>query len=78
MPLYTFCNAQGEVYEKFLKISEVEGYLNGNPGTTKHIDAPNLIGGISMDSGRLPDGFKDRLREMSKKHPRANGIKHLI
>ena len=66
------------MYEKFLKISEVEGYLNDNPGTSKQIDAPNLIGGISMDSGRLPDGFKDRLREMANKHPRANGIKHLI
>lgn len=78
MPTYTYMNAQGEVYDKFMKISEVDQYLADNPGTTKVLSAPGLIGGISMDSGRLPDGFKDRLREMSKKHPAANGIKHLI
>jgi hypothetical protein len=78
VPTYTFKNAQGEVYDKFMKISEVDQYLADNPGTQKQISSPNLIGGVSMDSGRLPDGFKDRLREMSKLHPRANGIKHLI
>ena len=78
MPTYTFQNAQGEVYDKFMKISEVDQYLADNPGTQKLLAAPSLIGGISMDSGRLPDGFKDKLREMQKKHPTANGIKHLI
>jgi hypothetical protein len=37
-----------------------------------------MIGAVSTDSGKLPEGFKDKLREMQNKHPRANGIKHLI
>ena len=78
MPTYTFQNEQGEVFDKFMKMSEVDQYLAENPGTEKLLAAPGLIGGISIDSGRLPDGFKDRLRDMAQKHPHANGIKLLI
>jgi hypothetical protein len=78
VPTYTFKNEQGEVFDKFMRMSEVDQYLEDNPGTQKLLAAPGLIGGISIDSGRLPDGFKDRLRDMAQKHPHANGIKHLI
>lgn len=78
MPIYTFIDEQGETCDKLLKISELDEFKKNNPQLQQVIGAPNIIGGISMDSGRLPDGFKDRLREMAKKHPKANGIKHLI
>jgi hypothetical protein len=78
VPTYTFQNEKGDVFDKFMKMSDVDQYLLDNPGTEKLLAAPGLIGGISMDSGRLPDGFKDRLRDMQSRHPHANGIKHLI
>lgn len=79
MPVYTFFNVDtDEVYEKIMKISEVEKYLTDNPNVQKLIDTPAIIGGVSMDSGKLPDGFKDRLRLMKEKHPRSKGVDHLI
>lgn len=78
MPTYTFQDEQGVVYDKFMKMSEVDQHLKDNPTHVKCVAAPSLIGGISMDSGRLPDGFKDKLRDIQKKHPRANGISHLV
>lgn len=78
MPTYTFIDENGEQYDKVMKIAEVDQYLKEHPTHTKGVNAPGLIGGISMDSGRLPDGFKDKLRDIQSKHPRANGIKHLI
>lgn len=78
MPTYSFVDDKGNLFDKFLKMSEVDDFLKNNPGFTKVITSTGIIGGLSMDSGRLPDGFKDRLREMAKKHPNANGIKHLI
>jgi hypothetical protein len=37
-----------------------------------------VIGGRSMDSGKLPEGFKDTLREMKKIHPHGKGADHLV
>jgi len=79
MPLYTFYDESIDtVFEKTMKISEVDQYLTDNPQVHKMIDAPNIIGGISMDSGRLPDTFKDKLRLMKQIHPRSKGVDHLI
>lgn len=79
MPTYTFHNNQtDEVFEKMMKFSEVEQFLEDNPNVTKLIDAPSFIGGISIDSGRLPDGLKDRFRLMKEKHPKSRGVDHLI
>jgi len=79
MPTYTFFDSStDQLFEKMMKYSEVEQYLKDNPTVEKIIDAPGIIGGISMDSGRLPDGLKDRFRLMKQKHPRARGLDHLI
>ena len=40
--------------------------------------ATSVIGGTSMDSGKLPEGFKDTLREMKKIHPHGKGADHLL
>lgn len=78
-PTYTFFdNQSGEVFEKMMKYSEVEHFLKDNPDVVKLIDAPGIISGVSMDSGRLPDGLKDRFRLMKQKHPKARGVDHLI
>ena len=80
MPMYSFKdNNTGEVFDKVMSWDSRNEYLENNPHLTTIIDkAPGLIGGKSMDSGRLPDGFKDKLREMKKKYPTARGVDHLI
>lgn len=79
MPTYVFKNTDTEeVFEKIMSYDEKVEFLNNNPNVTSIIATAGIIGGISMDSGRLPEGFKDKLRLIKQKHPRANGVNHLI
>lgn len=80
MPLYSFKDTTtGEVFDKLMTWDDRAEFLEQNKNLTPHIGkAPGLIGGRSMDSGTLPDGFKDKLREMKKKYPTSGGVDHLI
>jgi hypothetical protein len=66
MPTYEFQNTDtGEVFEKFMKISERETYLKENPHITQRISSVRPV----IDSARLgrmkPDqGFRDLLSSM--------------
>ena len=45
MPVYTFHNKEtDEYYDKFMKISERETYLNDNPQVENIISAPAIVG----------------------------------
>lgn len=68
----------GEIDEVFCSYEDLKTKLNSNPNLKQLIGAPKLIGGVSRDGGSLPDGFKDKLKEMKKKHPMATGMDHLI
>lgn len=80
MPSYEFRDKQtGDISTVFLKISEYDDYNNSNPHLERyHGTAPDLIGGMDSSGGKLPDGFKDKLREIKKKHPGAGGVDHLL
>lgn len=79
MPLYDFRNSEtGEISTVLLKISELNHYKESNPQMTQVVGAPGLVSGQTLSGGKLPEGFKDRLREMQKQNPTANGIKHLL
>lgn len=78
MPTYNFINEKGETEQHFLRISELDKFKEDNPNLTMQLSTPTVIGGRSTDSGRLPEGFKDKLRDIKSKHPRANGISHLV
>lgn len=62
----------------FLKLSELDDFKKNNPNLKQKLTTGTIIGGVSTSSGSLPEGFKDTLREMKKKHPAATGINHLI
>ena len=78
MPTYNFKNEKGEVEVHELKMSELDAFKEANPHLKQTLNVGTIIGGRSTDSGSLPEGFKDKLREMKAKHPRATGINHLI
>jgi len=79
MPTYLFYDTSEEKeIEVFMKISELDAFKENNPHLESKIGSSNLISGRSLDSGRLPEGFKDRLRLIKEKHPRAGGVDHLI
>jgi hypothetical protein len=79
MPTYTFIDKEtGVEKDHIMSYKDLEQFKLDNPNLKQKLVFPGSIGSISMDSGKLPEGFKDTLREMANKHPRANGIKHLI
>lgn len=79
MPTFNFYNNNTESEEQhFVSGSELNEFKEQNPHLTKLLSTPSFIGGISTDSGRLPDGFKDKMRLIKQKHPLAKGVDHLI
>ena len=79
MPVYTFRDTStGEVFEKIMSYDDRVEFLEHNTNVAPITVAPAIIGGRSMDSGRLPEGFKDKLRLMKEKNPKARGVDHLI
>ena len=79
MPLYSFKDLNtGEVFEKIMSWKDRVEFLEFNTHIAPQITPPDIIAGRSMESGRLPDGLKDKFREMKKKYPTARGVDHLI
>jgi len=65
MPTYVFIdNLTGEEYEEFMKISELESYLESNPNVTQQVTAPALHSGRGM--GKPDSGFRDVLKQIKK------------
>jgi hypothetical protein len=72
MPTYEFYDTEtGEVFEKFLKISEKEKYLEENPHIESMISAAAIVGGVSIKD-KVPDGFKEVLSKISENHKGSN------
>lgn len=78
MPTYNFINEKGDVEVHTLKMSELDSFKESNTHLKQTLTVGTIIGARSTSSGSLPEGFKDRLRDMKSKHPRAGGINHLI
>lgn len=75
MPSYTFIdNDTGEESIHIMSYKELDEFKLQNPNLQQKLVYAGMIGGVSRDSGKLPEGFKDRLREMKNKHPNAKGI----
>lgn len=79
MPNYTFLNtATNEEETHFLRMSELDEFKENNPHLKQKLTVGSIIGGVSTSSGSLPEGFKDTLREMKKKHPKSTGVDNFI
>lgn len=67
MPTYSFRNKEtGEVFDKFMKMSEKEQYLIDNPIMESVIGNPAMV---YNSSGKKPDaGFRDLLKDIRSKH----------
>ena len=75
MPTYTFINTDTDEEEvHFLRMSELDQFKEDNPKLKQKLTITSIVGGLSKESGSLPEGFKDRLREMKKKHPTATSL----
>ena len=78
MPIYTMKNVKSKKIEDMtLTYDEMKAMVDSGDWE-REFSAPAQIGGTSMDSGKLPEGFEDKMREMKKIHPLGRGADHLI
>jgi hypothetical protein len=76
MPTYTFKDTNtGEVFDKFLKISELDEYSESNPHLEKVISAPNLISGAKSARQIAGNEWNNHLDRIKKGSGRGNTIK---
>lgn len=71
MPTYRFLNNEtGEEFEEFMKISELDEYVETNPHLTQLVNgAPMIHSGRGMQK---PDAsFRDILKNIKKEHSRG-------
>jgi hypothetical protein len=74
MPTYNFLDtADGEEFERFMKISEREEFLKANPNIQPVLTAPAIVSGVSTSTqNRVPDGFKEVLSKVAEAHPASS------
>lgn len=73
MPTYDFRNAEtGEVFERFMSISDKEQFLKDNPHLHQTLTvAPGLVSGVSGQN-KVPDGFKEVIAKVAEAHPTSH------
>jgi predicted nucleic acid-binding Zn ribbon protein len=71
MPTYKFRNTEtGEIYEKVMKISELDSYKQQNPTHETYIDYTTPIADAVRVGARKKDaGFKEVLQRIHEKTP---------
>ncbi len=60
-----------------MSYSNLDKFKKDNPNLTYTLSTPSF-GNRSIDSGRLPEGFKDRMRLLKEKNPTSKAVDHLI
>lgn len=77
MPLYEFRNTEtNEVFEKSLTVSDREIYLQENPHIKQiHTSGINAVSSVGIKN-KVPDGFRDVLKNIKKNNPGANFNTH--
>lgn len=82
MPRYIIEDTEtGEQSEYWGSYDEMKSYIAENPKLKTVIGAPKIVSGtgsVTDNTSKIPDGFKDKLREIKKKHPGSSGVDHLI
>lgn len=69
MPTYIFKDTDtGEIFEKFMKISEKDPFMEENPHLETVLSAPKIISGVS-GSLKESSGFKETMSKIGEKFP---------
>lgn len=73
MPFYVFRDSNtGEVFEKLLKISELDQYRLDNPHLETIPQAPGLSDPVRLGRMKPSDGFRDVLSKIKSGSPGSN------
>lgn len=74
MPTYTFLNTlTNEEWTEIMSIAERDQLLLEKPHIEQALSAPGIVSGMgTFGHKKRPDeGFRDKLREIKKAHPRS-------
>jgi len=72
MPLYTFENKRtGKTFTEMMSISEMESYLKKNKHVKQQITSINIVAGVSGQSYRSDQGWKETLSKVAEAHPQS-------
>lgn len=73
MPTYVFKNTEtGEIFEKILKMSELDEYKLNNPTHQRHHDSesiPAVADPVRVGVRKTDSGFKEVLQKIHEKTP---------
>lgn len=72
MPTYLFKDsATGDVFEKVMKISELDEYKKANPTHERYYDgvAPGMADPVRVGARKMDTGFKEVLQKIHEKTP---------
>lgn len=72
MPTYLFRDTDtGEVFEKVMRISELDTYKEQNPTHERYYDgvAPGLADPVRVGARKMDSGFKEVLQKIHEKTP---------
>lgn len=75
MPTYTFKDKNtGEVFDKFMKISELDSYREDNPHLENVLHAPELISGGKSARNLAGSEWNDHLKSIKKGSGKDNTV----
>ena len=71
MPTYKFRNTEtNEIFEKVMKMSELDSYKQQNPTHESYIDsAPPIADSVRIGARKKDSGFKEVLQRIHEKTP---------
>jgi len=74
MPTYTFLdNSTGEYFEKVLRMSELDKFLEENPNIESAIlEAPMLGDPVRLGVRTIDNGFREVLSKIHNSQPKSN------
>jgi predicted nucleic acid-binding Zn ribbon protein len=76
MPTYTFKDKNtGEVFDKFMKISELDSYREENPHLENVLYAPELISGVKSARQLAGSEWNDHMARIKKGSGKDSTIK---
>jgi len=74
MPTYNFRDENGDEYEIFMRISELDAFKAENPNMVQYLTKPPLIVGGVGTNLKVDDGFREVISKVKEKYT-VNNIK---
>ena len=76
MPTYTLRDIKNNnEWDVNCSYEELQTILNEMPDVIKVLSTPKIVSGVGSLQSKVPDGFKDKLKQIKKSSGKGNTIK---